>query len=448
MATQYNTEPQTTAKVILTTTSGELDVELWTGQAPVTSRAFLQLCLDGFYTNQPFSRLVPGFVVQLGDVDMDSPRRGAAEAEEVSSRLKFNRRGLLGAVRRDPSGFFVTLGSARELDGRATMFGKVVGETVYNVVKMGEAEVNGEVPVFPVKVVETRVVINPFEDMVARVPTAAEGTGETEKVRKKVGKKKDGKKGKGALLSFGEEEEGGEAEEVKFAKPKFDARLVVDRHGETHAKEAPPATGAPANPSSTTPIPTQSPPAKATPTTTSHHLPPPAPPKSQSQPQPQSQSQPHPPAPPQPKSNAPKRSLLAVQKSLLPKTSLPARKRKRTAASSSDDRTTLVALERFQQKLFTTSTSTTAATSTSSPPPQKILAENTTEADPYDEPRLCDLHFIPDCLSCTAFEPGLAEDDGDDGRAGIWGHELRFGKDFAGKDLEWRRKRLEETKGL
>src|SRR5271170_5871159 len=49
MSSLYNLEPQPTASVILHTTSGDISFELFAQQTPLTSRNFLQHCLDGYY---------------------------------------------------------------------------------------------------------------------------------------------------------------------------------------------------------------------------------------------------------------------------------------------------------------------------------------------------------------------------------------------------------------
>jgi peptidyl-prolyl cis-trans isomerase SDCCAG10 len=67
MSAIYNLEPQPTASCILHTTSGDISLELWAQQIPLTCRNFLQLCLDGYYDNTIFHRLVPGFILQGGD---------------------------------------------------------------------------------------------------------------------------------------------------------------------------------------------------------------------------------------------------------------------------------------------------------------------------------------------------------------------------------------------
>lgn len=60
-------EPSTTAKVIMTTTNGDIEIELWAKEAPLACRNFIQLALDGYYENTIFHRMIPGFMIQGGD---------------------------------------------------------------------------------------------------------------------------------------------------------------------------------------------------------------------------------------------------------------------------------------------------------------------------------------------------------------------------------------------
>ena len=48
MSAVYNLEPNPTAKVVLHTSTGDLELELFAKQTSKTSRNFLQLCLDGY----------------------------------------------------------------------------------------------------------------------------------------------------------------------------------------------------------------------------------------------------------------------------------------------------------------------------------------------------------------------------------------------------------------
>ena len=72
------------------------------------------------------------------------------------------------------SQFFITLDRTDELQNKHTIFGKVVGETIFNVLKTGELEIDeNERPLYPPKITSTEVVWNPFDDIIPRV-TAAE----------------------------------------------------------------------------------------------------------------------------------------------------------------------------------------------------------------------------------------------------------------------------------
>ncbi|CAF4561735.1 unnamed protein product, partial [Rotaria socialis] len=42
--------------------------------------------------------------------------------------------------------FFFTLGTTPELEKKNTLFGKVVGNTLFNMLKLGEGEIIGETP--------------------------------------------------------------------------------------------------------------------------------------------------------------------------------------------------------------------------------------------------------------------------------------------------------------
>lgn len=67
MSAIYVLEPPTKGKVVVTTTHGPLDIELWPKEAPKAVRNFVQLCLDGYYDRTIFHRIIKGFLIQGGD---------------------------------------------------------------------------------------------------------------------------------------------------------------------------------------------------------------------------------------------------------------------------------------------------------------------------------------------------------------------------------------------
>lgn len=51
----------------MSTTVGDIEIELWAKETPVACRNFVQLCMEGYYDDAPFHRIVKGFIVQGGD---------------------------------------------------------------------------------------------------------------------------------------------------------------------------------------------------------------------------------------------------------------------------------------------------------------------------------------------------------------------------------------------
>ncbi|KAK7031761.1 cyclophilin-like protein [Favolaschia claudopus] len=209
----------TNGRVIINTTVGEIDIELWSKETPKTCRNFITLALEGYYDNVIFHRVVPGFLVQTGD---KTGTGGGGESiygepfeDEIHPRLRFAHRGLVamannGTKDSNDSQFIITLDRADELQGKHTLFGRCMGDTVYNVMKIGEMEIGeNERPVYPPKIKSIRIVDNPFDDIVPRI-TAAEKRAqqrareEAQREREEAERRKGAKKNVG-LLSFGED---------------------------------------------------------------------------------------------------------------------------------------------------------------------------------------------------------------------------------------------------
>uniref|UniRef100_A0A673MQ18 Spliceosome-associated protein CWC27 homolog n=1 Tax=Sinocyclocheilus rhinocerous TaxID=307959 RepID=A0A673MQ18_9TELE len=211
MSNIYIQEPPTNGKVLLKTSAGDIDIELWSKEAPRACRNFTQLCMEGYYDGTIFHRVVPEFIVQGGDPTGTGTGGesiyGRPFKDEFHSRLRFNRRGLVAMANAGPhdngSQFFFTLGRADELNNKHTIFGKVTGDTVYNILRLAEVECDrDERPLNPHKIRSTEVLHSPFDDIIPR-----ELKVKKEK-NKEEGKKSQSKATKNfSLLSFGEEAE-------------------------------------------------------------------------------------------------------------------------------------------------------------------------------------------------------------------------------------------------
>ncbi|CAD6192200.1 unnamed protein product [Caenorhabditis auriculariae] len=219
MSNQYINEPVTSGKVCLHTTAGDIEIELWAKEAPLTCRNFVQLCMENYYKGSVFHRLVKNFILQGGDPTGTGRGGesiyGGTFKDEFHQRLKFNRRGIVGMANagKDDNGsqFFFTLGDsgAPDLNNKHTVFGKVVGPTLYNMLKITEVDVENERPTTLYKITGATIVNNPFDNIVPREKTKKE---KKEKVARVVETKKP------SLLSFGDEAEEDEKELVMINK--------------------------------------------------------------------------------------------------------------------------------------------------------------------------------------------------------------------------------------
>lgn len=183
---------------MLKTSAGDIDIELWSREAPLACRNFIQLCMEGYYNGTIFHRVVKGFIAQGGDPNGDGTGGesiyGAPFKDEFHTRLRFARRGLVAMANsgRDDNGsqFFFTLGETQELQNKHTIFGKVGGNTIYNVLKMEDGDIDAnERPIYPYKIIKTEILLNPFDDIVPRKTAKSERDREKKKSRKEKGVK-------------------------------------------------------------------------------------------------------------------------------------------------------------------------------------------------------------------------------------------------------------------
>ena len=476
MSAVYNLEPQPTAQVLLTTTSGDILLELFAKQTPITSRNFLQLCLDGYYDNTIFHRLVPSFIIQGGDPTGtgeggEAIYPGGLFEDEFHSRLKFNRRGLLGMAnsgRKNDNGsqFFLTLGVTPELEGKNTMFGRVAGDTIYNLMKMGEAELAGgegnERPLYPTKVTGSTVLVNPFEGMIKREEKVRVAAKEADNAPKRQDPKRTKKKGGKTLLSFGEEEAGNDVEPV-LKKEKFNSKLVKvnDQHepprsvnGAGKQMQQPSRRKVSKSPSpkpalrrdshNQLPLPIDEKPSRSA--------------SSSPEPKPVAQlssllertnaqiaemkasMKRSVPAP------APERRKKSVLEAMIPQNST--RGRKRLGGNMNPSRESVDILNAFRARLERVTDEPTSSLSANSntDSAEFELAKangNTAKSDEDEEGDVCNLHFIADCQSCKVWDAQLQTEADDDDKDWM-SQALTFEKDRLGKDLNWKKKNEDE----
>lgn len=129
-------------KVKIWTDRGEITAELYKNYAPFTVMSFIKLVRKGIYRGLTFHRIVPNFVVQGGD-----PRGDGWGGPGYSIRSEFSpltyEAGTLGiaSAGKDTEGsqFFITQSPQPHLDGRYTIFGKVLsGMDVVNSLQLDD----------------------------------------------------------------------------------------------------------------------------------------------------------------------------------------------------------------------------------------------------------------------------------------------------------------------
>lgn len=158
-------------RVLLTTSLGEVEVELDAERAPLSVDNFLGYVDRGFYDGVQFHRVIPGFMVQTGGFTADMQQKPAgAEIQNEANNGLHNVRGTLAMARTNEinsatSQFFINLADNAFLDhgqrgfGYA-VFGKVVrGMDVVDQIARARTVVRGmhrDVPAEPILIQSAR----------------------------------------------------------------------------------------------------------------------------------------------------------------------------------------------------------------------------------------------------------------------------------------------------
>ncbi len=119
-------------RVRIKTSAGDVVVELFENEAPNTVANFLSLAEKGFYNGTPFHRVIPGFMAQGGD---PTGRGGGGpgyvipcETDLPHARKHFRGSLSMAHAGKDTGGsqFFLTFRPTDHLDGKHTVFGRVI----------------------------------------------------------------------------------------------------------------------------------------------------------------------------------------------------------------------------------------------------------------------------------------------------------------------------------
>jgi peptidyl-prolyl cis-trans isomerase B (cyclophilin B) len=128
---------------IFDTDRGPIRVELAPDKAPLTVASFVNLVRRGFYDGLNFHRVIPDFMVQGGCPEGTGTGGPGYRFEDETNNGVSHERGVLSMANAGPgtngSQFFITHVPCPWLDGKHTVFGKVIeGLDVVDSVKQGD----------------------------------------------------------------------------------------------------------------------------------------------------------------------------------------------------------------------------------------------------------------------------------------------------------------------
>src|SRR5215475_13183661 len=134
--TQETVEELSQFRVVMATSKGNIVIEMLPGKAPNHVRHFLRLASLGAYDKTAFHRVAPGFVIQAGDLNTRTePVPQVAQKYVVNISAEINdvkhTAGIVSMARGDAidsalTSFFIVLADQPPLDGKYTVFGKVL----------------------------------------------------------------------------------------------------------------------------------------------------------------------------------------------------------------------------------------------------------------------------------------------------------------------------------
>ena len=117
-------------KAIIKTSKGDINLELYADQTPLTTANFINLAVRGYYDNLKFHRVIPDFMIQGGcPYGTGTGGPGYKFKDEFNATLKHKGSGVLSMANAGPgtngSQFFI-MTEDYPLPNNYTIFGKVV----------------------------------------------------------------------------------------------------------------------------------------------------------------------------------------------------------------------------------------------------------------------------------------------------------------------------------
>ncbi|MCH7751673.1 MAG: peptidylprolyl isomerase [Planctomycetes bacterium] len=153
---------QYTATIVMEK-GGEIAIELFAKEAPNTVNSFVFLAREGYYDGITFHRVIPGFMAQAGDptgTGSGGPGYTIRDEHRRPNYRKHFRASLsmanTGAPNSGGSQFFLTLVPTSYLDGKHTVFGRVI-EGMENAASLKRRDPGAPNPPAPDKILSATV---------------------------------------------------------------------------------------------------------------------------------------------------------------------------------------------------------------------------------------------------------------------------------------------------
>jgi len=126
-------------KAIITTNKGDINLNLYPSKTPKTVANFANLAQRGYYDNLSFHRVIDNFMIQGGCPNGDGRGGpGYSFEDEFDQELRHDSPGVLSMANAGPgtngSQFFITHVETPWLDGKHSVFGKIISDADLEVV--------------------------------------------------------------------------------------------------------------------------------------------------------------------------------------------------------------------------------------------------------------------------------------------------------------------------
>ena len=129
--------------ITMETSKGTIRIQLFDDKTPKTCANFEKLAGEGFYDGLTFHRVIPDFMIQGGcPLGTGTGDAGYKFEDEFHSDLRHDGPGVLSMANAGPntngSQFFITHVATPWLDGKHSVFGKVIeGQDVVDAIQQG-----------------------------------------------------------------------------------------------------------------------------------------------------------------------------------------------------------------------------------------------------------------------------------------------------------------------